>query len=113
MFVGDAVASRPTTVASGDADTVSILDIYPANEQPILGVTGEWLARRITEASGRKAEYVSSFADAATFITREASSGDMVLTLGAGNISQLGPQILELLAKHAHEVHKVRTKDFA
>src|SRR5438067_8974889 len=87
-----------------DADTVSILDIYPASEQPILGVTGEWLARRITEAGGRKAEYISSFADAATFITREASSGDMVLTLGAGNISQLGPQILELLAKHAHEV---------
>jgi UDP-N-acetylmuramate--alanine ligase len=78
-----------------DADAVYILDIYPASEQPILGVTGEWLARRITEASGRKAEYVSSFADAAAVIAREANSGDMVLTLGAGNISQLGPQILE------------------
>jgi UDP-N-acetylmuramate--alanine ligase len=81
--------------AFADADSVSILDIYPASEQPILGVTGEWLARRITEASGRKAEYISSFADAAAFIAREASSGDMVLTLGAGNISQLGSQILE------------------
>jgi UDP-N-acetylmuramate--alanine ligase len=98
--------------AFADADTVSILDIYPASEQPILGVTGEWLARRITEASGRKAEYISSFADAADLIAREASSGDMVLTLGAGNISQLGPQILELLAKHAHERHKVGTNDF-
>jgi len=78
-----------------DADTVSILDIYPASEQPILGVTGEWLARRITEASGRKAEYISSFADASTAIASEAKSGDMVLTLGAGNISQLGQQILE------------------
>src|SRR4051812_29369379 len=80
-----------------DADTVSILDIYPASEQPILGVTGEWLARRITEASGRKAEYISSFADASAVIASEAKSGEMVLTLGAGNISQLGPQILEQL----------------
>src|SRR3954471_9571639 len=77
--------------AFADADNVSILDIYPAGEQPILGVTGEWLARRITEASGRKAEYISSFSDAAALIAREANSGDMVLTLGAGNISQLGP----------------------
>src|SRR3954463_2666886 len=80
-----------------DADTVSILDIYPASEQPILGVTGGWLARRITEASGRRAKYVSSFADASTAIASEAKSGDMVLTLGAGNISQLGAQILEQL----------------
>ena len=81
-----------------DADTVYILDIYPASEQPILGVTGEWLARRITESSGRKAEYISSFADAASMIAREAQSGEMILTLGAGNISQLGSQILEQLA---------------
>jgi UDP-N-acetylmuramate--alanine ligase len=80
-----------------DADMVAILDIYPASEQPILGVTGEWLARRITEASGRKAEYISSFADASSAIASEAKSGDMVLTLGAGNVSQLGQQILEQL----------------
>src|SRR3954470_14313597 len=83
--------------AFADADMVAILDIYPASEQPILGVTGEWLARRITEASGRKAEYVSSFADAAASIAQNARSGDMVLTLGAGNISQLAQQILEQL----------------
>jgi UDP-N-acetylmuramate--alanine ligase len=99
-----------------DADTVSILDIYPASEQPILGVTGEWLARRITEASGRKAEYISSFADASAAIATEAKSGDMVLTLGAGNISQLGPQILDALQDRpqtelAHKEHKARTKD--
>jgi UDP-N-acetylmuramate--alanine ligase len=102
--------------AFADADTVSILDIYPASEQPILGVTGEWLARRITEASGRRAVYVSSFADAAAALAREARSGEMVLTLGAGNVSQLGPQILDVLVNRAdlkpeHEGHKVHTKD--
>jgi len=50
-------------------------------------------------------------------IAREAKSGEMVLTLGAGNISQLGPQILEVLENRAEqkpnqEGHKVRTKDF-
>src|SRR3954467_13049898 len=100
-----------------DADTVSVLDIYPASEHPILGVTGEWLARRISEASGRKAEYVSSFADASSAIASQANSGDMVLTLGAGNISQLGQQILEALSSRTeatadHEGHKARTKDF-
>jgi UDP-N-acetylmuramate--alanine ligase len=103
--------------AFADADTVSILDIYPASEQPILGVTGEWLARRITEASGRKADYISSFADAAAAIARDANSGEMVLTLGAGNVSQLGAQILDAVAnrtesKPEHEGHKVRSKDF-
>ena len=92
-----------------DADTVSILDIYPASEQPILGVTGEWLARRITETSGRKAEYISSFADASTAITIEARSGDMVLTLGAGNVSQLGPQILEQLEMSKNVAGESRT----
>ncbi len=91
-----------------DADTVSILDIYPASEQPILGVTGEWLARRITEASGRKAEYISSFADVAGFVAREANSGDMVLTLGAGNISQLGLQILDALSVRQSKPHKAK-----
>src|SRR4051794_29708453 len=92
-----------------NADTVSILDIYPASEQPILGVTGEWLARRITEASGRKADYLSSFADASTAIARAAKSGDMVLTLGAGNVSQLGQQILEQLETHKNVATESRT----
>src|SRR3954470_1382551 len=95
--------------AFADADTVSILDIYPASEQPILGVTGEWLARRITEASGRKADYLSSFADASTAIARAAKSGDMVLTLGAGNVSQLGQQILEQLETHKNVATESRT----
>jgi UDP-N-acetylmuramate--alanine ligase len=96
--------------AFSDADTVSILDIYPASEQPILGVTGEWLARRITEVGGCDAEYVSSFADAAAAIARNAKSGDMVLTLGAGNVSQLGPQILEALAERTHLPLPQKTK---
>jgi len=93
--------------AFNDADTVSVLDIYAASEQPIPGITGEHLAERIAKDGNRHATYVSSFADAADLITKSAQSGDLVLTLGAGNVSQLGPLVLEQLeASVAREVRR-------
>jgi UDP-N-acetylmuramate--alanine ligase len=80
-----------------DADTLLILDIYAASETPIPGITGGVLARRIAEAGGTQARYVASFAEAAQSAADEAQEGDMVLTLGAGNVSQVGPMILEKL----------------
>jgi UDP-N-acetylmuramate--alanine ligase len=85
------------TTAFADADSLFALDIYAASEQPIEGITGEALARRIREKSGRPAEYVSSFADAVAAATAAAHDGDMILTLGAGSVSQLGPMLLEKL----------------
>jgi UDP-N-acetylmuramate--alanine ligase len=83
--------------AFSDADTLTILDIYPASEQPIEGITGEALARRITENSGRCASYAASFEEAVNVASVDARHGDMILTLGAGSISQLGPMVLEKL----------------
>jgi UDP-N-acetylmuramate--alanine ligase len=80
-----------------DADSLYLLDIYPASEQPIEGVTTEALARRITEQSGKPTYYVKSFQVAAIMASTAAKPGDMILTLGAGNVSQLGPQILDRL----------------
>ena len=74
-----------------------VLDIYPASEPPIPGITGELLASRIAGAGKRPVSYVPSFADAVILATSVARPGDMVLTLGAGNISQLGPKLLETL----------------
>jgi len=85
------------TAAFADADSLFVLDIYAASEQPIEGITGEVLARRIREKSGRPAEYVSSFADAVAAATSAAHEGDMILTLGAGSVSQLGVMLLEKL----------------
>ncbi len=83
--------------AFGDADSLFVLDIYAASEKPIEGVTGEALAQAIHEKGGRNAKYASSFADAATTVAAEAGDGDMILTLGAGSISQLAPVILDKL----------------
>src|SRR5450432_689947 len=52
------------TTAFDDADTLFVLDIYAASEKPIDGITGEILAQRIREKSGKTVEYASSFADA-------------------------------------------------
>ena len=86
-----------------DADSLYLIDIYPASEQPIEGVTTEALARRITERSGRSTFYAKSFQVAAIMAATEAQPGDMILTLGAGNVSQLGPQILERLSAKTME----------
>jgi UDP-N-acetylmuramate--alanine ligase len=83
--------------AFGDADSVFVLDIYAASEAPIDGINGALVAARIGQSGRRPASYLGSFAEAATAAVAIAQPGDLVLTLGAGNISQIGPQVLERL----------------
>ena len=83
--------------AFSDADTIFVLDVYAASEHVIPGVTGERVAEAIRKLGGKDARYVSSFAEAAQALASVAKSGDMVLTLGAGNVSHLGLEILEEL----------------
>jgi UDP-N-acetylmuramate--alanine ligase len=85
------------TTAFGDADSLFVLDIYAASENPIEGTTGEILAKRIAEKADMRVQYANSFADAANSVANVAQEGDMILTLGAGSVSQLGPMILEKL----------------
>jgi UDP-N-acetylmuramate--alanine ligase len=90
--------------AFGDADSLIVLDIYAASEQPIEGITGEALARRIAETEDRHTEYASSFEDAVASAAAKAEPGDMILTLGAGSVSQLGPILAERLQSVSAEV---------
>jgi UDP-N-acetylmuramate--alanine ligase len=85
------------TTAFGDADSLLVLDIYAASEKPIDGITGEILAQRIREKNAKNGRYASSFAEAVDAVAAVAEDGDMILTLGAGSVSQLGPMILEKL----------------
>jgi UDP-N-acetylmuramate--alanine ligase len=89
-----------------DADSLAVLDIYAASELPIDGVTGEALARRINQKKiGEKgkepASYARSFADGIALAVAAAQPGDMILTLGAGSVSQLGPLIVAKLQENA------------
>jgi UDP-N-acetylmuramate--alanine ligase len=83
--------------AFSDADSLFMLDIYPASEQPIEGITGEALARKVREVGNREAVYAGSFEDAVTAAASNAVEGDMILTLGAGSVSQLAAMLLEKL----------------
>jgi UDP-N-acetylmuramate--alanine ligase len=96
-----------------DADTLTVLDIYAASEQPIPGITGESLAetiRSFTNKSGDKrgvVNYIPSFDEAARAVADRAEPGDMVLTLGAGSVSQLGAMVLEQLKKKQSAMKEV------
>jgi len=87
--------------AFADADTVLVLDIYAASEPPLPGITGERLAQAIQSIGGKSssARYVRSFDEAARQVSTLAQPGDMVLTLGAGSVSQMGPMVLQQLKK--------------
>ena len=80
-----------------DADTLFLLDIYAASEPPIEGVTAEALAEQVRTMGEQDARYVPSFTEGVDAICEAAHPGDMILTLGAGSVSQLGPMILEKL----------------
>lgn len=79
------------------ADRVAILPIYPAGEPPIPGVD----ARQIYEgilARGRTAvDFLEDRAKAVDYLLQEATSGDVVLTLGAGDVGKVGPTLLKCL----------------
>ena len=77
-----------------DADTVIVLPIYAASEEPIPGVTAEHLASRI---QGPTVHYAPEFADAVRLVAAQVREGDLILTLGAGSVSHLAPQILAAL----------------
>jgi UDP-N-acetylmuramate--alanine ligase len=82
------------SIAFGGADTVIVLPIYAASEDPIPGVTAERLAERIKAA---RVEFAAEFAIAVSAVAASAREGDLILTLGAGSVSQLAPQILAAL----------------
>jgi len=83
--------------AFAGADSLFLLEIYAASEKPIEGITAQALGNRISEKSGKPVQYVASFTDAVKPVSDVAQEGDMILTLGAGSVSQLGPMILEKL----------------
>jgi UDP-N-acetylmuramate--alanine ligase len=81
--------------ALGLADVAVVLDVYAAREDPEPGVTGQLVADAVP---GGKARYVPSSADAPAVTAALARPGDVVLTMGAGDVTRLGPVILEELA---------------
>ncbi|MGW0832614.1 UDP-N-acetylmuramate--L-alanine ligase [Streptomyces prunicolor] len=80
------------------ADASLVLDIYPAREDPIPGITSD-LIIEAARAAGADVTPVHDKADVPEAVAGMAKPGDLVLTMGAGDVTDLGPRILDRLAK--------------
>jgi len=85
------------SVSFSDADSLDVLDIYPAGEPPIEGINSSILVDRIRETNHKNAVYMKDGEEAVKHIVSNAGKGDVVLTLGAGNVWKLGEEILNKL----------------
>jgi UDP-N-acetylmuramate--alanine ligase len=81
------------------ADSVQVLDIYAASENPIEGITSQALVDRMRSYGHRGANYAASMPEGIAAVSAAAQSGDAIITLGAGNVSQAAGSILEQLTQ--------------
>jgi UDP-N-acetylmuramate--alanine ligase len=93
------VLGRDFGRAFEQADLVVLTDVYGAGEEPIPGVSGKVILDALLEHEPhRRAAYIPRAADIATYVSRQVQPGDLVLTMGAGDIWQVGPELLGLLS---------------
>ncbi len=83
-----------------DADLVFLTAIYAAGEDPIEGVSAEAVAEAVRSGGHRACRYVPGLEDLPEAVRGELRSGDVVITLGAGDIHKAGEALLSLLAAH-------------
>lgn len=80
------------------ADTVTFMDVYPAGEMPLPGISGKTFMQVILDHEGHPpVEYLPSLVEVAPYFVDMLKSGDLLITMGAGDVTAIGPQILDLL----------------
>jgi len=83
------------------ADAVYVLDIYAASEPPIQGITASALVERMRKFGHQCVEYTATIEGTADAVVANVRAKDLVLTLGAGNVWQVGDRVLEKLREAA------------
>jgi UDP-N-acetylmuramate--alanine ligase len=84
--------------AFNDADVLVLTEIYAAGEDKLPGVDGRSLADAIRSHGHRDVRFVAELDEVAETLPSELRPGDLVITLGAGNVSTLGPRLLAAVA---------------
>lgn len=79
------------------SDIAVITEVYAASEQPIPGITGEHLAAMLRELGHKSCHFVKDVSEIAAYARPLLREGDVVVTVGAGTITKVGPQLLSLL----------------
>jgi UDP-N-acetylmuramate--alanine ligase len=92
--------ARELGTALAAADVVAVTDVYPAREEPVEGVTGKLVVDAVTEARpGMPVAWTPQVEDGARFLVGRARPGDVVLTIGAGDVDRAVPLLLEQLGR--------------
>ena len=73
--------------------------IYAASEDPIPGVTGKMLADKVRTTTGQEVEYMADQPTILDHLEHEAQSGDLIMTIGAGDIYKLGEHLVQALER--------------
>lgn len=81
------------------ADMLILTDIYAAGEQPIPGITGATLKEEIEQQTGMQVIYIPEKDKIARYLSEIVESGDLVMTMGAGNIYLVGEELVEMLVQ--------------
>ena len=75
-------------------DHIIVLDIYAAREKNTYGITSKDLVKQI-HTLGKTAEYIPDFNDCVDYIKNHVENNDIVITLGAGTVTEIGPMLIE------------------
>ncbi|MCI4675429.1 UDP-N-acetylmuramate--L-alanine ligase [Candidatus Mycolicibacterium alkanivorans] len=85
------------------ADEVFVLDVYAAREQPMAGISGATVAEHVSVP----VQYVADFSAVAARVAATARDGDVVVTMGAGDVTILGAEIISALQERAERIGEV------
>jgi UDP-N-acetylmuramate--alanine ligase len=92
--------ARELAAALAAADSVAVADVYPAREEPLPGVTGKLVVEALAELRpGMAVAWTPDPEDGAAFLASRARAGDLVLTVGAGDVDRAGERVLDLLRR--------------
>jgi UDP-N-acetylmuramate--alanine ligase len=101
-YTRTAALSREFGDAFVSADRIVLLDVYSAGEAPIPGVSGKTIVDELLRAHPRaRLAYFPHRSVTASFVAERARPGDMVLTMGAGDVTTIGPEIVRALSERA------------
>lgn len=78
-------------------DLLILTDVYAAGEDPIPGVDGELLVKEVREQTGRQAVYIKDKNEIAAYLLSIAQPGDLIMTMGAGDIVKCGEALVDML----------------
>lgn len=87
--------------AFSDADLLVLTDVYSAGEAPIAGVSGETIKAEVERQTGAHVIYVPRREDVAAKLKELAQAGDLIITMGAGDIYRSGEELVALLGEDA------------